>query len=197
MSFAMLKLESFDHGTAQNDDDPLTAQDAESLRARAFEEGYGAGWSDALAQMRNEDALRRAASEEALQGIAFGFHEARSELESSFVALASELVDILLPELLPRAMQQVVSQELRALAARQFRGRMELLCATGVREVMSDLIATVPGLDITLVDEPSFTEQQVMLRVDQNLRHIDLDGLRTTLRASLTDISQQKDTAHG
>ena len=193
----MLKLESFDGTAMALDDATLTARDAESLRSTSFEEGYGAGWSDALEQMRHEDALRRAAAQEALQAIAFSFHEACEALESNFMSLATEMVTTLLPELVPEARRRLLAAELRALAARQFAGRLELLCAPGTAAGLADLADSVPGLEIAMVEEPSFTDSQLMIRVDQNTRQIDLHGLMATLQAALTDIPNQKDSAHG
>ncbi|SUZ30596.1 hypothetical protein ROE7235_00320 [Roseibaca ekhonensis] len=201
MSHALLKLECFDGDRALEDGAPLTPQDAEMLRTRAFEEGYGAGWSDALEQMRDEDALRRAAAEEALQAISFSFHEARDQLESSFMALAGEMITVLLPDLLPEALPRLLARELRALGTRQFSGRLELLCAPGAVDGMSELVKTVNGMEILLVEEPSFTESQVAIRIDQNARHIDLDGAMSALRAGLSALpdhsSPKKEAAHG
>lgn len=201
MSHALLKLECFDGDRTLDDGASLAPQDAETLRARAFEEGYGAGWSDALEQMRNEDALRRAAVEEALQAIAFSFHEACDGLESSFMALAGEMITTLLPDLLPEALPRLLERELRALATRQFAGRLELICAPGVSEHMSELVKTVKGMEVTLMEEPSFTDSQLTLRINQHARQIDLEGTLAALRAGLSDLpyhpSHQKEAAHG
>lgn len=197
MSSPLLTLECFDADGTQPSGAPLTPQDAESLRARAFEDGYGAGWSDALEQMRDEDALRRAASEEALQAVAFGFHEARDGLESAFVDLASQLVKTLLPELRPVALRQHLELELRALAARHFTGRLEILCAPGSSGTIMELVQASPGLDIALLEEPSFTEAQVLIRIDQTERQVSIDNVIATLMATFTDNPEQKDIVNG
>jgi len=193
----MLNLESFDAADMAPNWAALAPQDADSLRARAFEDGYGAGWTDALEQMRNEDALRRVASEEALQAVAFGFQEAKHGLESCFMDLASQLVATLLPELRPVALRQHLAQELRTLAARHFRGRLEILCAPTSVTTISNLVQAIPDMEIAVVQEPSFTEAQVLIRVDQTDRRIDLDRVIAALNDALGDTLEQKDTVYG
>ena len=197
MNNSVLKLECFDREALPVDGSFVAAQDAESIRAGAFEDGYGAGWSDALEQMRNEDALRRAVSEQALQAVAFGFHEARDALEQCFVNLVSELVTEVLPQLLDAALQQHLARELRRLAERDFAGRLEILCAPGRGPWLKELAKSVPALDVALLEEASFTEQQVLIRVDQSTRRIDMDGVLMTLKSALGDSLKHKDISHG
>lgn len=197
MKSALLNLESFDGDRLSDASTALTPQQAEALRARAYEEGYRAGWADALEQQRTDEAARRAAAEEALQAVAFSFHEARDGLESCVVDMAAQMIDRLLPDLLPAAMPHVLDRELRSLAARHLNGRLDLLCAPSVCQGLRDLAARVPGLEVTLVPEPSFSEAQVQLRIDQTTRMIDLDAVLAVLRGALSDPAEQKDATHG
>lgn len=194
---ALLKLESFDSDHLLDAATPLDPKDADNLRARAFEEGYGAGWTDALQQMRDEDALRRAAAEEALQGVAFGYHEARAALETTFMELAHQMISTVLPQITPVALRQLLEMELQQIVAWNFAGRLELLCAPGLRDSLSELVANSPGIDMSLLDEPSFSEAQILLRVDQNSRMIDLGAVTAALMDGLAPISQGKDVSNG
>jgi flagellar assembly protein FliH len=194
---AMLRLESFDGERAPQDDTPVLPHEVETLRGRAFEEGYGAGWSDALEQMRNEDSLRRAAAEEALQAVAFTYKEACAALEGSFVELAAQMIESVLPGLTRNALPDHLERELRALAARQFGQRLEVHCAPSVHDMLAEYCARVQGLDVTLQVESSFSEAQVMLRIDQMTRMIDLDGVLAALQAGLALPTDHKDAFHG
>ena len=185
MTMAFLKLESFDSDRVLEESAPITQHDAETLRARAFEEGYGAGWTDALDQMRNEDALRRVAAQEALQAVAFGYTEARTALESSFMDLAAQMISAVLPDLTSEALRRLLERELRVLVNQQFSGRLELVCAPGVKDSLSEILTELPGLDATLVEEESFSDAQVMIRVDQNARLVDFDSVTAALKAGL------------
>ncbi|MCC1482360.1 hypothetical protein [Roseibaca sp. Y0-43] len=197
MMTAMLRLESFDGERAPLDDTPVTPHEVETLRSRAFEEGYGAGWTDALEQMRNEDALRRSAAEEALQAVAFSYREATAALEGSFIELAGQMIAAILPGLARDALPEHLERELRAVAAKQLAGRLEVLCAPSVRDALAERCAQVAGLEVTLLDEPSFSEAQVMLRIDQTTRMIDLDGVLAALTEGLSAPTYHKEASHG
>lgn len=201
MMGALLKLESFDDGRMLSDESPLDTQAAEALRASAFEQGYGAGWTDALDQMRNEDALRRTAAEEALQTISFGFHEARAALETCFIDLCTQMVAKVLPTLVPQGLSELARQELCTLAASGFDGRLELLCCENSIDALQELASGISGIDIKLIVEPSFSDAQILLRVNQNERMIDLDGVLSALMVgcdgAVTQTSNLKDSANG
>ncbi|MBN2758997.1 MAG: hypothetical protein JXQ79_00740 [Rhodobacteraceae bacterium] len=197
MKTAVLRLESFDSDPGAQNDMPVTPHEVENLRTRAFEEGYGAGWADALEQMRNEDALRRGAAEEALQAISFSYHEACAALEASFVDLVAQIVSVILPSLKGAALPQHLDRELRALAAKNFGQRLELLCAPSVMHVLAERAAAVAGLEVALQEEPSFSEAQVLLRCDQTTRMIDLDAVIVALKAGADAPSDQKEASYG
>lgn len=197
MTMAVLKLESFDSERVLEEGAPISHHDAETLRARAFEEGYGAGWADALDQMRNEDALRRAAAEEALQAVAFGYAEARTLLEGCFIDLAEQMITAVLPDLASEALRRLLDRELRALVSREFSGRLELICAPSVQDNLKEILADMPGLDAKLVPEESFSDAQIMIRVDQNARLVDFDGVMATLKSGLSVSDDKKDISHG
>lgn len=197
MNTAFLRLESFEGDHIQENSGPIAPQDVESLRALSYEEGYGAGWTDALDQMRNEDALRRIAAEDALQAVAFSFHEACNALEGSFTEIVAQIIDTVLPDLMSEALRQVLERELRAVANRHFAARLELLCAPSVKEGLNRLLDNVPGLNIQILEEDSFSEAQVMIRVDQNQRMIDLGAVMGALKSGLGSTPNSKDISYG
>lgn len=187
MKTAFLKLQCFDGDTTPQGEAPASADHIDALRARAFEEGYGAGWTDALDQMRNEDALRRMAAEEALQAASFSFHEARSALEANFVDLVAQIIEKVLPSITRDALPLLLERELRSLANRQFKERLEVICAPAVTVQLTELLASVTGHDMTLSPEESFSEAQVLIRINQNTRMIDLEAVIAALKVSLID----------
>lgn len=196
MKSALFKLESFD-GDRARDDAPLSPKDAEALRAAAYEDGYRAGWSDALEQCRTDEATRRAAAQEALQAVAFSFHEAREDMERCVMDLATQLIDRLLPGLLVDAMPRLLDRELRVLATRHLSDRLVLVCAPTACDSLEGLAADVPGLNVKLVAEPSFSDAQVQIRIDDTTRMIDLDAVLAVLREAVTAPAEQKEAKHG
>lgn len=192
MRKAMLKLEVFE--TAAPDDPPLLdAEAAETLRADAYEQGYGAGWNDALQQMRDEDALRESAALEALQAISFTYNEAHGALETSFLSLTRSLLEMVVPEVLRLSLSELVLENLHHAAARETRLPLRLYCAPQARAALERVTSAVPGLEIQLLDEPSYSEAQVSLRVEDQQRNIDLDAVLAQLHAAFAHQIAVKD----
>ncbi|MGP9789381.1 hypothetical protein [Roseinatronobacter sp. NSM] len=181
----MLKLEVFEAAPA--DEDPLLdAEAAEKLRESAYEQGYGAGWQDALAQLRDEDALRQSAALEALQAISFTYNEAHATLEASFMSLTRTLLETLVPEVLRLSLPGLVLESLQQAASRDTRVPLHLYCAPQVRATLEQVVAAVPGLEVQLLDEPSYSEAQVSLRLDDQQNNIDLDSVLAQLQAAFS-----------
>ena len=187
----MLRLEVFETPEQGDPAAYLDPASATKLRDTAYEQGYGAGWQDALDQMRDEDALRRAATFEAVQALAFSFAEARAMAEAQLVALTEALLARLVPEACALAVPGRVAQELRNMLARDATAQVQILCAPEsvalLQPVLSDLPPRTP---VVLVAEPSFAPAQVSLRGQDQMRQIDLGGLSDLLRAAFAQPAQ-------
>ncbi len=200
MTGSMLKLEVFETAPPDEDEARLDAHQAARLRETAYESGYAAGWQDALEQMRNEDALRRIAAEEALQAIGFSYAEAHQALSGLFLRLTGEILEKVLPETLRQALPAHLAQELATLVERNTHCPVQIACAPSVRATLEPLVQACPQLQIEMVAEPSFSEAQVALRLGAQERVIDLDSLLAALRAAFDGQIRkqvQQETAHG
>ncbi|MCC5955906.1 MAG: hypothetical protein JJU07_07380 [Natronohydrobacter sp.] len=200
MRQSMLKLEVFETVSDTSETVVLDGKQAEKLRETAFEQGYAAGWQDALEYMRNEDAMRRIAAEEALQRISFTYTEAHAALQGSFLALVDAMLMQVLPEAVRLALPGCLRVELEALVALNTRLPIRMACAPEACATLEPIVASVPGLAIELVPEPSFTEAQVALTLGAQERLIDLDTLLARMReifAQGTQRQTDKEKAHG
>ena len=200
MSLNLLKLEVFETAGAGDAEAVYDARQAEKLRETAFEQGYAAGWQDALEHMRNEDALRRIAAEEALQAVSFSYHEAHAALQARFLALMQAILAQLMPEAVRLALPSCLEKELADLVRWNTGLPVEILCAPQACATLEPVIAQAGGLKIELIPEPSFTEAQVALRLGAQERRIDLDGVLAALGAIFERSLQRhrdKEKEHG
>lgn len=200
MSNALLKLEVFETAPLDDPEARIDAHQAVKLRETAFEEGYAAGWQDALEHMRNEDALRRIAAEEALQQVSFSYAEAHQALSEAFLGLTDAMLSKVLPRAAAMALPDRVATELADLVARHTHCQVHITCAPTARAMLEPLAATRPDLQITVEAEPSFSDGQVDLRMGAEAREINFDALLDALRAVFAQQSTQPQTqekAHG
>lgn len=196
----MLKLEVFETVSEVPETVVLDAKQAEMLREGAFEQGYAAGWQDALEYMRNEDAMRRIAAEEALERISFTYVEAHTALQKSFLALTDALLAQVLPEAMFHALAGHLRSELDNLIAQNTRLPIRLSCAPSAVMALESILASMPGHSVELTSEPSFTDAQVALTFGAQERMIDLDRLVVQMREIFVEGQQrqlEKEALHG
>lgn len=200
MRQAMLKLEVFETAAPDDDRTVFDAHQAEKLRETAYEQGYAAGWQDALEHMRNEDALRRIAAEDALQSISFGYHEAHAALQKQLIAFTEALLTKLMPNVARDALPLRLAAELETVIAQNITLPLRIACAPDAVATLQPIVESASSVDITLVPEPSFSHAQVALSFGTQERQIDfdrmLDILRGHIRAHLNSPSN-KEIAHG
>ena len=88
-------LESFDGSTLALDDTALTPHDAERLRARPSRTATARAGRTRWSNAQHEDALRRAAAEEALQAVCVQLSRSLRGIGGQFHGLASEMITTL------------------------------------------------------------------------------------------------------
>ena len=183
MTQAMFRLEIFETAELDGAPEQFNAHEAEKLRETAFEQGYASGWQDALEQLRNEDDLRRAAAEEALQAVSFTYAEAHQTLQDGFMALTRNILEKVLPDVARHALPEHLRIELDALVASNTHTPIEILCAPSVLPALKKIAESYQDRQIRMIAEPSFSEAQVALRLGQCERAVDLDAILERLAA--------------
>ncbi len=188
----MLKLEIFETASITDAESVFDLQQAEKLRETAYEQGYAAGWQDALEHVRDEDAMRRIASEDALQSISFTYNEAHAALENAFLGLAGTMINKMIPEVMSSALSKTLETELRALSAESTRLPIRISCAPSAMTTLEPIISNVQGLEICLVSEPSYSDAQVSLSIGAQERMIDFDAVLEHLRDILVQTRKRQ-----
>lgn len=200
MKTTSLRLEIFETVQLSSEECVYDAHQAEQLRETAYEQGYGAGWQDALSHMRNEDVLRATAAQEALQALAFGYHEARSALQDDYLRLLANMFDALLPDISGQLLTERVRTEVDALLAQGVPDRLTVHCAAAMRPALEKLFASQPTLKVDLKPVLDCPDAQIMLSISAQERVVDFSGFSNALRDAIDALllpSCQKESAHG
>ncbi|MGY6410615.1 MAG: flagellar biosynthesis protein [Alkalilacustris sp.] len=157
----------------------------EEARLASYEEGFKAGWDDAVAAAEAEgESLRREAMRN-LQALSFTFHEARSHLLDGLATLIEAICDRLLPEIARSAVGGHVRDAVLPLAGAAMDRPVTVLLNPATRSVVEEALAggTAPPLDI--VEDPDLGEAEVHLRSGGEERRIDLDAAVAEIRAAV------------
>lgn len=189
-------LEDFS-GSDDNHNISISDLTLEEQRLEAFENGYKAGWDDAVKAAK--DDARRISSDFAgnLQDISFTLQEAQSGLLTALRPLLSSMVNSILPELARQSLGARVLETLDGLAREALDGPLEIVTAPPNIDALQTLIETRGIENVQITAEPSLGEGQVHVRAPGREQEINLDAVLSQIDAATTGFfeDKQKDTA--
>jgi flagellar biosynthesis/type III secretory pathway protein FliH len=171
-----LRLEVFDTAPAADGRlQPLVEATAvEEAKVASFEQGYSAGWDDAVAAQQGDQTRIRADLARNLQSLAFTFQDARSHVLQAIRPLILEMVDRLLPEIAREALAPTVLEALTPMADELADAPLTLILNPAVRGQVEELITQATGLPMVIEEESSVPEGQVYIRFGPTETKVDL-----------------------
>lgn len=172
----------------------MSSSEAENMRALSYDEGYKAGWDDAVeAELTNQTRISTEFGK-SLQDIGFTFHEARVNVMHSLEPFIRELLGKLMPKFISETFGQKISEELMALARDASDAPLELVISPQNRVSVEPLLDAEFSEKITLVEEETLADGQAILRGGQLERRVDLtEALQHIIDAfnSVQDINEK------
>jgi len=170
-----LKLESF-----ESDPEAAVAQASQHLvltedaRLQAYEQGYGAGWEDAVTAQTEDQSRIRADLARNLQALGFTYHEARSHVLRAVAPLLQDMIGQLLPQVAREALGPTVLDTLLPMAEHLADAPVSVVLNPAARPAVEALLAQT-ALPVSITEEPTLGEGQVYLRLGPAETHVDLD----------------------
>ena len=191
-----LTLEDFAEPVPQDMTPSVPAEDAdEEQRLAAYEEGYGAGWEDAMTAQSDARAEREAEVARHLQALSFGYHEARQHLLQSIKPLLQEIAAVLLPDVARKVLAPTIAQTLMPLAERRLDVPVAIRIAPGCRaEVERMLTGVAREIPFVIVEDATLLGGQALVDTGQGESRVDLDGSAAAILGLITDFFDSKPT---
>lgn len=174
-----LSLEDFgDPGSALVTDIPAATD--------RFDDGYNAGWDDAMAQVETEQAR---VSEQLADRLTELEHNQRAAMSTALTTLEPALRDVfdkLLPRTVKRAFFPILLEEVEAVLAS---GAESLILAVAPEDAgpIARLLERggIPSSRAVVQPEPAMSMSQAVIRWTGQERRIDLEGVLTALDDAL------------
>lgn len=193
------QLEEFDCAgkPPQPEPDKLAAETEAGLAA--FDQGYAAGWDDAVAAQDAEITKLRSDLGRNLQALYFTYHEARAHVLGALEPLLFDMTAKVLPAMARQSLGAVVLDALRPIAETLTEAPVEVLLHPASRATIEAMLASGAAPPFRITEEPSLGEGQVYLRLGQTERQVDLDGVVRAIDAAISAFFQPdtKETADG
>lgn len=178
-----LHLEVFDTASASDGTlRPLVEATAvEEAKVASFEQGYSAGWDDAVAAQQGDTTRIRADLARNLQSLSFTFQDARGHVLQAIRPLILEMVNRLLPEVTRETLAPTVLDAVMPLANTLADAPLTLVLNPAVRGQVEDLLAQATGLPMVIDEEPTMPEGQVYIRFGSTETKVDLAQVTTDI----------------
>ncbi|WP_323763771.1 ABC transporter ATP-binding protein [Marinovum sp.] len=166
-------------------DTTMDEEEIETRRLAAFEEGYQAGWDDAV-QAHTKDKLRITSDlAQNLLDMSFTYNEAYSHLFRELRPLLVEIVDKLLPRMLRRSIGPRIVEELQSAAADGLRGEAHILVNPEVVETVAALVEHDGAFPVSIRGDATLAEGQAQLSLSDREIEINLDEMIAEISAAL------------
>ncbi|MGC1497563.1 MAG: hypothetical protein WA790_17300 [Sulfitobacter sp.] len=173
----------------------LNEDSGDETKLQFFEEGYQAGWEDAV--KAHETARDRVATDFAqnLQDMSFTYHEAYGKLSSAMQPLLSQIITKLLPDLRSKIIGAHVLAQMTDLMRDQSDNAIEIAVSPTNLDTLNEILSVGTNVPFMITAEPALGDGQVYLRVNQEEREIDFDavtsGISEALDAFFQEIKQE------
>ncbi len=163
----------------------LSDVELEGRRLEAFEDGYRAGWDDAIKAQSDDRSRISSALGQHLQDLSFTYHEAHAQVMNAMTPLLEEIVRVLLPEMARATLGAHIIGELRHHARES--GGLEVVIAVSPAnaEAVTPLLQNGFGFPVRLVEDDTLAEEQADIRFSDTERQIDLGALIDSIREAI------------
>lgn len=184
-----IRLEVFETSQAADPGEMIVTDSGhfEEIKLASFEEGYTAGWEDAVAAHVEEQARLSEDLARNLQGLAFTYHEARDHVLRAVEPLIVQMASQLLPRLAAASLGPILVETMRPHMAAATEMPITLVINPAVRPVVELLVAANGSVPVDIAEDPSLTEGQALIRFAQAETRVDLDHATSAILAAVDD----------
>jgi flagellar assembly protein FliH len=166
---------------------PLGVEEVEDQKLEAFENGYQAGWEDAIKAQASTGSHVSSDLAARLQDASFEYHEVRNTLNGAVQDIMTELVKTLLPKIAQESLGTHVREQVAAMTRSGLDRRIEIAVAPESEDAVRSVLDAAVGPPFELVADRFLAPTQVVLRLGPDEREINLarvvDEIGTTITA--------------
>lgn len=169
----------------------ITDVSLEEERLEAFEKGYQAGWDDSV-KSQVEDGRRITADlVQNLQDIGFTYEEVHGEIMGAMQRLLQQITQTVLPPLSHAMLVPQVTEILHDLLETNGRQPVQLTAGPADLAILRRLSAEMPDLACTLTEDQTLASGQVLLRLGESERALDMPDVLLRIEHAVSGFFQQ------
>ncbi len=173
--------------------------DLEGYRLESFENGYRAGWDDAVKAQADDRTRIASGFGQHLQDLSFTYHEAYTQVMNAMTPLLEEITGVLLPGMARAALGPHVLDQLQTHASEI--GTLDVIVAVspGNTDAVAPLLEGAFSFPVRLEADTTLSDEQADIRFGQTEKQIDIGALLTSVTEALDGFAHdnQRKLANG
>ncbi len=163
----------------------MSDDEVETLKLSAFEEGYRAGWDDAI-KAQSDDRTRISSDfAQNLQDLSFTYHEAYSQVLNAMTPLLDDIVRSVLPKIAHEALGLHILEQLKAQSRAIGALGVEIVVSPENAEAVAGLLDQDFGFPLRVTEDETVAAGQADIRFGESEQQIDLSEVLTDVSAAL------------
>lgn len=188
---ATFQLENFNTKVVSNDPTVAPRTSLEEHTLESFEQGYKAGWDDAIETQKDDQTKISSGFARNLQDLSFTLTEARAQVIKSITPLLKEMVHKVLPKISMAGLSQLVVDQVTEIAKSNADAQIVITVAPKCLPAIEALLGQTNSSEITIIAEPSFAEGLAAIQFADSEIKIDLDGVIQSFESALEQFYSQ------
>jgi len=165
-------------------------EEIEEFKLQAFENGYQAGWDDAVKAQANTVTHVTSGLASSLQSASFDYHELRATLSASVQTIMEQVVNTALPQMAKASLGAHI-RELVTVTARSALDRpIEISVAPENEDAVHAILSDTISEPFELIADPLMSPTQVVLRLGKQETEVNLDRLMADIGSAISTFFQ-------
>lgn len=174
----------------QPEPEPVNDSNEDELLA-SFEEGYKAGWDDAISAKSEEHAGVSAELARRLEDLSFTYHEAREAIISDLAPAVEKAIMAVLPDLARQAIGAMVVEQLHTIIRENSETPVVLSTAPDSFQPVIDVMPEKPQLPVEVVRDESLSDGQVRFEFAERERLLDMSEVLESVSEALSAFTHE------
>lgn len=168
----------------------ISEETLEDARLSAFEKGYQAGWDDASAAHETEQSHISAEFARNLQDLSFTYQEAYNHVMRSIKPILDRMFIDILPEIAIPSLGMRLSEEALSMARQSAEAVIVLRMSPETAQRLEPLLVKKMPMQVRLLEDDTIGGGQVYLRLGEQEKCVDLDGLIDRMKTLIEEFTQ-------
>ncbi len=179
-------LEDFSLSNASNEPLQLMSEDSlEDLRLATFEQGYKAGWDDAVKAQADDQTRITGELGRNLEDLSFTYQEALGQMIAGVEPVFRAMVETVLPEAMTQTLGLHIVETCCELARDQVAEPISVLVPIGAGQSVKSILADNLHMQVDVLESSEMGPGQADVRIGNRECEIDCELLLSALRSSV------------